>query len=177
VVIGRLRSGLAGEIIHLGVYKEWEKLDRLMKDFNVVRCVIDGMPDINRARTLAKNHPGKVYLNFYNEHQKGSYKWNEKDWTVSSNRTESLDASHAQILGAMADAERKGQVTLPKRSPMVEEFAQHLHNVAKRLEEDEETGSKRYVYVRLGPDHFRHAFNYECMARGAFANMVFPMFL
>jgi len=33
------------------------------------------------------------------------------------------------------------------------------------LEEDEQTGSKRYVYVRLGPDHFRHAFNYEAMAR------------
>ncbi len=37
--------------------------------------------------------------------------------------------------------------------------------VSKKLEEDEETGSKRYVYVKLGPDHFRHAFNYECMAR------------
>jgi hypothetical protein len=177
VVIGRLRSSQAGEIIHLGVYKEWEKLDQLMKDFNVCRCVIDGMPDINRARALAKNHPGKVYLNFYNEHQKGSYKWNQKDWTVSSNRTESLDASHSQILGAMAEAKGSSQVTLPKRCQMVEEFAQHLHNVAKRLEEDEETGSKRYVYVRLGPDHFRHAFNYECMARGTFANMLFPEFL
>ena len=60
---------------------------------------------------------------------------------------------------------------------MIEEFAQHLHNVAKRLEEDEETGSKRYVYVKLGPDHFRHAFNYECMARGTFANTLFPEFL
>ena len=46
-----------------------------------------------------------------------------------------------------------------------EEFALHLHNVAKKLEEDEETGSKRYVYVKLGADHFRHAFNYEVMAR------------
>jgi hypothetical protein len=37
--------------------------------------------------------------------------------------------------------------------------------MAKKLEEDEETGSKRYVYVKLGPDHFRHALNYEAMAR------------
>ena len=60
---------------------------------------------------------------------------------------------------------------------MIEEFALHLHNVAKRLEEDEETGSKRYVYVKLGPDHFRHAFNYECIARSSFADLIFPELL
>ena len=43
---------------------------------------------------------------------------------------------------------------------LVEAFARHLHNVAKKLEEDQQTGSKRYVYIRLGEDHFRHAFNY-----------------
>jgi hypothetical protein len=48
---------------------------------------------------------------------------------------------------------------------VTQEFAHHLHNVAKKLEEDEKTGSKRYVYVKLAPDHFRHAFNYEAMAR------------
>ena len=45
---------------------------------------------------------------------------------------------------------------------------------AKKLEEDEETGSKRYVYVKLGPDHFRHAFNYEAMARQNMPNLSFP---
>jgi hypothetical protein len=48
---------------------------------------------------------------------------------------------------------------------MTQEFAGHLANVAKKLEEDEQNGSKRYVYVKLGPDHFRHALNYEAMAR------------
>ena len=141
-----------------------------MKAFNVYRCVVDGMPEIHKARAFAGRFKGKVYLNFYNESQKGSYKWNEKDWTVSSNRTESLDASHNQILGTGGN----GEIILPKRCQMTEEFAQHLHNVAKRLEEDMETGSKRYIYVRLGPDHFRHAFNYECIARGTFSNCLFP---
>jgi len=48
-----------------------------------------------------------------NEHQKGHYKWNEADFTVSSNRTESLDASQKQILGIGADAKT---VILPRRS-------------------------------------------------------------
>ena len=41
-------------------------------------------------------------------------------------------------------------------------------------EEGEETGAKRYV---LGLDHFRHDFNYECMARRLFAETLFPEFL
>jgi hypothetical protein len=49
--------------------------------------------------------------------------------------------------------------------------------VAKKLEEDDETGSKRYVYVKLGPDHFRHAYNYEAMARQNCPVLLFPEFL
>jgi hypothetical protein len=78
---------------------------------------------------------------------------------VQCNRTESLDASHNAVM--------QGQVTLPKVSDMTREFAKHLHNVAKRLEENEETGSKRYIYVKLGEDHFRHAWNYERIASAA----------
>ena len=48
--------------------------------------------------------------------------------------------------------------------------------MAKKLEEDQETGSKRYVYVRLGPDHFRHAFNYEAMARHSVGQGLLPEF-
>jgi hypothetical protein len=177
VAIGRSEPSRAGKIIHLGVYQEWEKLEALMKAFNVYRCVIDGMPETEKARSFAKKFSGKVFLNFYNEHQKGTYKWNEGDWTITCNRTESLDSSQAQILGAAGDFAGSSRIILPKFSETIEEFARHLHNVAKRLEEDEETGSKRYVYVKLGPDHFRHAFNYECIARDTFADALFPAFL
>ena len=98
--------------------------------------------------------------------KKGSYAWNEKELTVSCNRTESLDASHNEVMNS--------QIILPKECEIVKVFAQHLHNVAKKLEEDEETGSKRYVYVKLGPDHFRHAFNYEAMARQSSPVFLFP---
>ena len=157
VVIGPRYMGKAGKIDHLGIYRDWEELDRLMKAFNVSRCVVDALPETRNARAFAERHRGKVFLNYYQEHQKGRYRWNEGDLTVSCNRTESLDASHNEVMQA--------QIILPRESDMVREFAQHLHNVAKKIEEDDETGSKRYIYVRLGKDHFRHAFNYEAMAR------------
>lgn len=156
VVIGKKSYSGPGKIIHIAVYKDWEELDRLMKNFNVNVCVVDALPEQRNARAFAKRFKRKVYINFYNDHQKGSYAWNEKELVVSSNRTESLDASHVEITSE--------KVVLPKQCGVVEEFAAHLHNVAKKLEEDEETGSKRYVYVKLGVDHFCHAFNYEVMA-------------
>jgi hypothetical protein len=157
VVIGKKHPQKAGKVIHLGVYKDWEELDRLMKNFNVLRCVVDALPETRNARAFAERHRGKVFLNFYREFLKGDYKWDEGNLTVVCNRTESLDASHNEIMA--------GEIILPRESDIVRDFAKHLHDVAKKLEEDEETGSKRYVYVKLGPDHFRHAYNYECMAR------------
>ena len=156
-VIGRRHWQKAGEIVHLGVYRDWEELDRLMAVFHVVRCVVDALPETRNARAFAERHRGKVFLAYYSEYQKGSYRWNEADLTVSCNRTESLDASHREI--------QRAEIILPKECDVVREFAKHSHNIAKKLEEDEESGSKHYTYVKLGPDHFRHAFNYEGMGR------------
>jgi hypothetical protein len=166
VVIGKKHPGKAGQIIHLGIYKDWEELDRLMRVFSVSRCVVDALPETRNARAFGERHNGKVYLNYYSQYQKGSYTWNESQMVVTSNRTESLDASHNEVMA--------GEIILPRQSDMVKVFAGQLHNVAKKLEEDEDTGSKRYVYVKLGADHFRHAFNYEVMARQSCPEFLFP---
>jgi hypothetical protein len=166
VVIGKKARQKAGKIVHLGIYKDWKELDRLMKNFHVSRCVVDALPETRNARAFAERHKGRVFMNYYNEHQKGGYSWNERDLTVSCNRTESLDASHKEITGQ--------EIILPKECEIVKVFAAHLHNVAKKLQEDDETGSKRYVYVKLGADHFRHAFNYEAMARQSSPIFLFP---
>ena len=157
VVISKIKDQKQGVIIHLGIQKDWSELDALMQRFHVSRCVVDALPETRNARAFAEKHKRKIFLNYYNVHQKGSYRWNEKDLTVSCDRTESLDASHVEI--------QDGELVIPRESDIVREFAQHCHNTAKRLEEDEETGSKRYVYVKLGDDHFRHALNYSTMAR------------
>jgi hypothetical protein len=157
VLVGKNRIDGRGQIIHMGIYKDWSDLDRLMKNFNVACCVVDALPETRNARAFAERHKGRVYMSYYQTRKRGAYSWDEEEMLVACNRTESLDASHMEIM--------MRRVILPKRCDIVNEFARHLHNVAKKLEEEEATGSKRYVYVKLGPDHFRHAFNYEVMAR------------
>ena len=152
VVIGRRD----GTIVHLGEYRDFEELDRLLEAFGVSRCVIDGMPETRKAREFAARFPGRVFLNWYSPYQRGAYAWNEKDMRVSVNRTESMDAAHDALTGR--------RIVLPRQCGPVEAFATHAANTAKKLEEDDETGSKTYTWVKLGPDHYRHAFNYWCIA-------------
>lgn len=86
----------------------------------------------------------------------GEAKWVYGARTVQVNRTEALDASRRVI--------REGLVVLPRRTPRLEEFAAHMAADAKRLVEDEETGSQVYRYVRTGTNHFSLAFTYDCLA-------------
>ena len=177
VVIGKRHPVMAGKIVHLDVYKGWEELDRLMKVFRIQRCVIDGMPNQKDARSFAKRHPGKVFLSYFSRAQKGDYRWNEVDFTVTSNRTENLDASHEELSHT--------RIMLPKQCGIVQLYAEHCHAIAKKLEEVEEldaktqtkrkTGEKRYVYIKLtGKDHFRFAQTYETMARQGAPNLLYP---
>lgn len=141
---------------------DFNALDKYMQHISV--CVIDGLPETRNAKAFAERNQGKVYLNYYNEHQKGSYRWNDEEMTVQENRTESMDASHEQI--------SSGTIILPPYcQDLVKEYANHCHNTAKKLHEDEETGSRRYLWVKLGADHYRHADNYATIAMSGANNM------
>ena len=170
VIIGKKSDALGkkGKILYLGIEKGWNELDRFMKSFNVARCVIDGLPNQKDARKFAHRFPGRVYLSYFSEHQKGAYAWNDEKYEVSSYRTEAMDESHDEIANQ--------ELILPRRSQMIEKYADHCHATAKKLEEDEQTGEKRYLYIPKlgGPDHFRLAQCYETMARIGTPKKLFP---
>jgi hypothetical protein len=150
------RGTATKHVIHLAVCHEFSELDALMERFGVHSCVIDGLPETHATREFAGRHPGRVFMNFFNEHQRGGANWNREGMTVQINRTEALDASRTAI--------REGRVGLPRRAPIVEEFAKHMTGDAKVLDEDEETGIKKYRYVRLSENHFSMAFTYAWFA-------------
>jgi hypothetical protein len=65
----------------------------------------------------------------------------------------------------MRVAIRDKEIVLPRRLPVVEEFARHMAADAKVLDEDEETGAKTYRYVKAGGEnHYSMAFTYALMA-------------
>ena len=46
-------------------------LDSLMEAYDVRFCVIDGLPNTHAARAFARRFPGRVWLAYYGETQKG----------------------------------------------------------------------------------------------------------
>lgn len=144
------------EIIYIGTAQSYDELDSFMERFHVSRCVIDALPEIHATRAFAERHRGRVWLNYFNENQKGSFKWDKENHIVQVNRTEALDAAKKGI--------RDGAVVLPRRVPIVEEFAEHLSSDAKKLIEDDETGAKTYKYIRTGTNHYSLAFTYDWIA-------------
>lgn len=145
-----------GHVIHLETCNTFSDLDRIMKEHRIHLCVIDGLPETHATRDFAKRYYGRVFMNFFNENQRGSAKWDRQEQKVEINRTESLDASRAVV--------RNAEVTLPPQNRDVEEFARHMSCDAKVLDEDPDTGAKKYRYVRTGEDHYSLAFTYACMA-------------
>jgi hypothetical protein len=144
------------EIVWIGTAQSYDELDSLMERFKVSRGVIDALPEIHATRAFAGRHRGRVWLNYFNENQKGSTKWDKEQYIVQVNRTEALDAAKKGI--------RDGEVALPRRLPLIEEFAEHLASDAKKLIEDEETGAKSYRYIRTGTNHYSLAFTYDWIA-------------
>jgi hypothetical protein len=139
-------------LIYVATCRDFSELDILMEQFHVRWCVIDGLPETHATRDFARRHPRQVFLCFFNEHQRGRPMWDSKSYTVQVNRTEALDASRAAV--------RDKRVILPRRQPIVEEFARHMAADARMLNENEETGEKRYRYIRTGVNHFSMAFTY-----------------
>ena len=150
-------------LIHAGVYQDFAELDALLERFSVVRCVIDGLPETHATREFARKHGSRVSMNFFNDNQRGAAKWDEEAQTLQINRTEALDASRSAV--------REKKLVLPRQSPIIEVFARHMAADAKILDEDEETGAKKYRYIRTGADHFSLAFTYAWMATCADAGM------
>jgi len=143
------------EVVHIGTCYEFGELDALIRKYGVMRTVVDGLPETHATREFAKRNR-RVFLNFFNENQRGIARWDWKSRKVEVNRTECLDASRAAI--------RQKRVALPRRSRLLETFARHMSADAKMLDEDEETGIKKYRYIRTGANHYSMAFTYAWMA-------------
>lgn len=140
------------DIAHLSQLRGWASVYELTDRFPMATIVIDCAPETNAAREYRAAYGDRVILCRYDD-RKTPYLWDEEAGEVHVNRTESLDASHRLLA-------TQGRANLPRRSPEVELFAEQCANIARKMEVHKVTGTRRYVWAKLKPDHYRHAFNY-----------------
>lgn len=156
-VIGYRKDRKNYEIIHVGEAESWEELHDIRKKFNVTSCVIDAGPEIHAPKVFQKAEPIRIFLCRYSDHMPGGPQWDAKEKIVKVNRTEWCDTVHSMVMNE--------RISLPRRSPVIEQYVRQMTNTAKKLVTNVETGSSKYVYKKLsGGDDYFHATLYFLLA-------------
>jgi len=167
VVVGYKPREEVLQICYLARVSSFNDLHDIAQRFNVGCAVIDMEPETRKAREWANSEDFPVFLCDYLEAIIEGERWDEEKKTLKVNRTESLDGVHDLVSSS-------GLLILPRRCEEVEEFAKELVNIAKVLEENQETGSREYRYRKLGVDHYAHGLNYCILASSKISTMSDP---
>jgi len=131
-------------------------LDDLMREWQVIHCVVDADPQINDARRFGRRYPGFVTLCRYRSGcTNKEIKVNEdSDVEIATvDRTNWLDATMGRI--------HTGRIEFPR--DVSTELKEHLKALTRTYEKDRD-GNPKAVYINSGADHFAHALNYAEIA-------------
>jgi len=131
-------------------------LDDLMREWQVLHCVVDADPQINDARRFARRYPGYVSLCRYRSgcSQKEIQLREDSDVEMATvDRTNWLDATLGRF--------HTGKIELPR--DVSTEFKEHMKALTRTYEKDNNNNPKA-VYINSSADHFAHALNYSEIA-------------
>lgn len=133
------------------------RVSALLSAYRVALMVCDAQPYTDTMLRIQKAFPEQtVLLNTYTlrDSKVASYLINEKDWTVSSNRTKTLDVLVKKV--------NSGKFRFPKIGEMAV-VAKHLQGT-KRIDRVLDDGDVESEYQKVGEDHYAHSLNYLNLA-------------
>lgn len=155
----------------VGTTKTFNDIGGLMQEYNVAKCVMDALPNKKSAQKFADDFPGRVFLSIYKEFDETEEVKESKNLEhgILIDRTNSLDDS------ARSWREGESEFVLDQYSymripPEIDDprshvsFVQQMGNMVRDEVENKKTGKTRAVWVKTGPDHFRHADTYNYQA-------------
>lgn len=159
------------EVFKVGTAKSMDEISGIMLAYNVSLAVMDALPNHHAAKSFAQKHYGRVMLAYYKQFDKEEdvRESNEVEHGLLLDRTGTLD------MGAEAWKTGKCRIIIDDREfsripPTIDDpknkeaFIQQMTNMVRDEVEDKRSGKSRAVWVKTGPDHYRHADNYSHVA-------------
>lgn len=148
-----------GKLLWFGKYGEedWSYLDDLMREWQVLACVVDADPNINEARRFARRFWGYVWLTRYRRGQTAKeMSIDEEDNAplAQVDRTSWLSCALTRF------KVQPSRIILPRDISL--EYRDHLKALVRTFEKDD-NGNPRMVYVNTAADHYAHSFVYAEM--------------
>jgi hypothetical protein len=156
-----INSSAQAKLLWYGKFIEddWGKLDELMREWQILACVIDADPQINEARRFARRFPGYAYLCRYRRGQQAREIQLTEEETgapmATVDRTNWLTATLSRFKSKPA------RIVLPADISL--EYREHIKALVRRYEDDE-NGNPIATFVSTGPDHYAHSLNYAEIA-------------
>ncbi len=132
-----------------------QDLPLIMEQFNIVKCVIDGIPNINSASNFAARYPGRVFLHFDNDKIKEAAQWKE------TNVPPQVITNKAIMMEKMFEEIRTGNLVIPV-DEKTNILKKHIANMRKEIVEKNTGPQMRWFSVAA--DHFNDALLYDFLA-------------
>lgn len=152
-----LNAAAIGKLLWFGKFLEdgWDYLSELMREWQVLACVVDADPNINDARRFARKFRGYVWLSRY---RRGL---TSKEISVQEEETGApfaiVDRTSWLSCTLSRFKSNPPRIHLPRNVSL--EYREHIKNLVRTYEKDD-TGNLAAVYVNTGPDHFAHTLVY-----------------
>lgn len=125
-----------------------------LKEFGVVKMVVDAAPDFSTALSLiSQTRVGMVYGAYYVRKAKtafANYDMKEVEQLVSADRVKTFDVAAKSV--------NNGHTRFARMKEMAV-IMEHTSNL-KRVSSVDSQGEKQSMWVSTGPDHYGHALNY-----------------
>ncbi len=137
------------EVLTEGKCVDFNELDVLMKQWQIIKCVVDAQPDRRMAYEFATRFYGHVDLCFYGRSQQkrtitqGS---NEDEHIITVDRTSWLDVALNRF--------RTKTIKIPQNTS--QEYKDHIQSLVRHYRKDQHDNPVS-EYVNIGADHFGHA--------------------
>ena len=150
-----------GKLLWYGKFREedWNYVGQLMREWQVLACVVDADPNINDARRFARKFYGYVHLCRY---RRGIA---AKEIAITEEDTGAPMATVDRTNWLSCTLGRfkmnPSRILLPADISL--EFREHVKNLVRTYEKDEH-GNPEATYVNTGPDHYAHALVYADIA-------------
>ena len=140
-----------GTLLWFGKFREddWNYLGQLMREWQVLACVVDADPNINDARRFARTFYGYVHLTRYRRGQTA------KEVAISEEETGAPMATvdRTNWLSCTLGRFKSNPSRLLLPADISVEYRDHLKNLVRTYEKDDH-GNPEAVYVETGPDHY-----------------------
>ncbi len=150
-----------GKLLWFGKFREedWNYIGQLMREWQVLSCVVDADPNINDARRFARKFYGFVHLCRYRR----GITAKEIAITEEDSGSPMATVDRTNWLSCTLGRFKTNPSRLLLPADVSLEFREHIKNLVRTYEKDDH-GNPEATYVNTGPDHYAHALVYADIA-------------